>query len=124
MARKTKAKVTRKSKGEAALNRILKSFEKNALRSLRGLEVIADGIESGEVPGQSGLNRDMRQIAAAITLLQQEVVKHERLTLENAGLVRDAPLDLDAIKSEIGGKLDRIRDTLGSGAVPEGTVAG
>lgn len=57
----------------------------------------------------------IRTFTKARLVLRQEIQNYEKCLLENSGLVAEAPLDLDAVKSEIGRRLDRLRDTQGAG---------
>ena len=48
-------------------------------------------------------------LAQVRSQLVEEVSKHEKRVLQSEGLVADAPLDFDALRSSIGRKLDSIR---------------
>lgn len=78
----------------------------------RLMEATADlvlRIERDECASVSEASDMAKSLSKAIQSLLTETRKYEGVVLENTGLVADAPLDLDAIRLEIGSRLDRLR---------------
>ena len=72
-------------------------------------------IEGGETVTTAEVGRARSTFASARMAILDEVTKHEASILSSEGLLADAPLDLDELRSSIGGRLDRIRDSRGTG---------
>ena len=66
------------------------------------------------------LSATIQEMGKLQTHVNEEMRKYGRHVLEQKGLVADAPLDLDAIRLEVGGFLDRIRAAASAGRIPSG----
>ena len=93
---------------EAAMADILAAFSLMTERMLSD-----DSVPTSELPK---MLTAFGQIRAKLI---EEVTKHENRVLYNEGRVAHAPLDFDALRDEIGGKLDRIRAAGDAAEVPE-----
>ena len=66
---------------------------------------------SGDDRADADLVRSGVAMASVRTTLMKEVRRHEARVLDTEGLADAVQLDLDDIRSQIGRRLDRIRDT-------------
>ncbi len=86
------------AKSEKAMDEIMAAFELMAERMLEG-----------ENLSKAELSKSLSTLAETRTQLLKEVNKHEERVLLSKGLVATAPIDFDAVRSEIGRSLDRLR---------------
>lgn len=89
--------------------RMLDQSEKAMEDILAAFELMAERMLDGEMVSPAEMSKTRTALAQVRTHLLQEVNKHEERVLRSRGLVADAPLDLDEIRREIGGSLDRVR---------------
>ena len=96
--------------------RMLRESEKAMEDILEAFEVMADRIKSGEAEVAPAEITKMRTVLAQVrSQLVDEVNKHEERVFHSNGLSRDAPMDFEQLRSDIGSKLDRIRKSRGAG---------
>ena len=79
--------------------------------TLATFEILTDEYKARIMPKDREFRDALNMVSKAKLHLYQEQMNYEKSVLANEGLLADAPLDLDAIRSEIGSKLDRLRDT-------------
>lgn len=100
-----------KAHSERALHLLAQSSQ--ALdEALFAFDLMARGIREGEQLAPLDLAKVMTAIGTTRTKLISEVKEHDHRVLLSEGRIGDAPLDLDAIRSEIGRRLDRIHAAL------------
>ena len=80
-------------------------------RFINALIDLTDKIEAAKEMEKGEIDKTVRELSKSLIFATEEAEKYEKCVLENTGLVADAPLDLDAIRSEIGSRLDRLRAT-------------
>ncbi|MDA8585729.1 hypothetical protein N9L47_05575 [Rhodobacteraceae bacterium] len=85
---------------ETALEDVLAAFDLMSERILNGEEDVT----------LAEISKSRSHLGYVRAQLVEEVNRHEKRIFHSEGLVADAPLDFDAIRSSVGGKLDRIRD--------------
>ena len=91
--------------------RMLEQSEKALSEILAAFDLMAKRIERGDGDvSNAELTKAKVTLGYARTQIVDEVTKHEKRILQSRGLVADAPLDLDELRSSIGSKLDRIRE--------------
>lgn len=100
---------------EAALELSTELF----LRAARAMEALAVRTEAGELPDLP----DAKKVASSLREYEGQLLKERERVLEKrktiAGIDGDYAIDFDAVRAEIGGRLDRLRATGGAGAVSE-----
>ena len=102
--------------GTFTSRRMLGESEKAMEDILTAFEVMADRIKKGESDATPTEIIKMRTVLAQVrSQLVDEVKKHEERVFHSNGLSRDAPMDFEQLRSDIGSKLDRIRKSRGSG---------
>jgi|GEM_PF-3231561 len=97
--------------------RMLAQSEKAMEDILASFELMAERILGGEQVSLSEVSKARAAMAHVRSQLVEEVNKHEKRVLQSKGLTKDAALDFDAIRGEIGRSLDRIRATQGAEGV-------
>ena len=96
--------------GTIASRELLSKSEKSMQDILAAFELMAERIlEDKENLSKAELSQARIALAQTRSQLVDEVNKYEQRVLLSKGLVANAPLDFDAIRAEVGGKLDRIR---------------
>ncbi len=98
--------------------RMLDQSEKALDEILIAFDLMAERIKTGDDIPATELTRSFTALGQARTRLINEVKEHEKRVLRAEGLDPEAALDLDAIRFEIGRRLDRIRAALDEEAVP------
>ena len=78
-------------------------------RFISGLEDVTDKLEDGTLVSNGEVKASVKDFSLTLMYASQEAYRYEKSVLENTGLIADAPIDLDAIRSEIGSRLDRLR---------------
>lgn len=81
----------------------------SVLQDMTGLLVRAEDAESGSLT-LSGAN-----LSTMRTRILKEVERHEARVFDTTGQTDTTPADHDEIRASIGRRLDRIRDTRGTG---------
>ena len=81
---------------------------------LAGFRNMSERLAEGKDVAQTEVSRTRTALAGVRATLLDEVKRHEARVFNTKGLTATAPLDLDAIRSQIGRRLDRIRDAQGS----------
>jgi len=97
------------SQGTEHARWMLRQSEKALRDVLDGFDAMRQMMLSGEAPSISDISKARTALGNARSQLLDEVNKYERHILLSKGLSDKAPLDLDTIKNQIGGHLDRIR---------------
>ncbi|QMU57718.1 MAG: hypothetical protein GKR98_05595 [Boseongicola sp.] len=96
--------------------RVLLMHSEQALEDvLAAFALLAKRIKDGDLPSDTDFAQSCRVLARTRITLIEEIQKHEKRVLVAKGNAAEAPLDFDAIKDEIGRKLDRLREQKGSG---------
>lgn len=95
------------AQSEKALDEILTAFD-----------VMAERVRSGDDVSPIELTKACTALSQARTRLINEVKEHDKRALRAEGCDREAPLDLEAVRFEIGRRLDRIRAALDEEDVP------
>lgn len=98
---------------------LLSRSEKTLEDLLRALDLLQARMEADETLPSSELSKALVAFGSARHRLNEEMIKHEDRILFAAKRVANAPLDFDDLRCSIGGKLDRIRASLGSGELSE-----
>ena len=102
--------------GTFTSRRMLSESEKAMEDILKAFEVMADRIKDGESDVTPAEISKVRTVLAQVrSRLVDEVKKHEERVFHSNGLSAGAPMDFDRVRSEIGSKLNRIRDARRSG---------
>ena len=99
---------------QADTNRARKSLaqsEKALAEVVRAFELMAERMQVEDVPAAE-LTKTLTAHSQARTRLQDEVKEHDNRVLFAEGRLAEAPLDLDAIRAQIGCRLSRIRKAL------------
>ncbi len=97
--------------------RMLAQSEKAMEDILAAFELMAERILEGENVSLAELTRSRTAMAQVRAQMVEEVNKHEKRVLQSMGLTADSALDFDAIRCEIGSRLDRVRAARGSEGV-------
>ncbi|MBT8432996.1 MAG: hypothetical protein KJP27_10985 [Altererythrobacter sp.] len=98
---------------------MLKQSEKALRDVLDGFDAMRQMMLAGEQPSIPDLSKARVALGHARSQLLDEVNKYERHIFLSEGLTAEAPIDLDAIKDQIGSSLDRIRDAQDADGVSE-----
>ena len=83
-------------------------------------EIMANELQRGGVVKDTDFARTLTGISKTRSQLLGEIKAYERHVLKEGGLLPDAPLDLDAIRAEIGRRLDRFREAQRAKGVSKG----
>ena len=93
----------------------LQLTEELYLRAARAMEALAGRVEAGETPDVT----ETKKTAATLREQESMFLKERDRVLQQckagAGIDGDFAIDFDAVRAEIGGKLDRLRRHAGSG---------
>ena len=81
---------------------------------IAGFRDMADRLTQGKDVAQTEVTRARTALATMRATLLDEVRRHEARVLKSEGLAANARLDLDEVRSQIGSRLDRIRDARGT----------
>ena len=101
-------------------SRALLSYSEKSLRDvLDVLDILEARVRADETISQADLAKALTAIAQNRGRVHDDLRKHEDRILFEKKLVAHAPLDFDRLRSEIGGKIDRLRATFGAGDFPE-----
>ena len=92
--------------------RLLAQSEKALDDMLTAFDVMAERMHAGEDVPASELAKSLTALSQARTRLINEVKEHDNRDLFSGGRPEEAPLDLEAIRAEIGRRIGRIRDAL------------
>jgi hypothetical protein len=90
---------------------MLRQSEKALRDVLDGFDAMQEMMQSGEAPSISEIMKARTALGNTRAQLLEEVNKYERHILLSKGLIDEAPIDFDAIKDQIGSRLDRLRAT-------------
>ncbi len=85
--------------------------EKALAEVVRAFELMAERMQTEDVSAAE-LTKTLTAHSQARTRLQDEVKEHDNRVLLAEGRVAEAPLDLEAIRVEIGRRIDSIRHAL------------
>lgn len=77
---------------------------------LRAFEHMTGAMQSGERMTEMEMGKSMTSLGRVRRHFLEEVKSYEKHVFESNGLVASAPLDFDQLRSEIGSRLDRLRD--------------
>lgn len=91
---------------------LLENSEEALRDALTALNTLSRRVRDGEDIPPAEFTRTLTSLSQARTRLTEEVTRYEDRMLRARQRVADAALDFDAIRSEIGGKIDRIRASL------------
>lgn len=95
----------------------------DSTKSLRGvlkaLDILEARMTADETISQSDLARVLTAIAQNRGRVNDDMRKHEDRILFDKKLVANAPLDFDQLRSDIGRKVDRLREALRTEDVSE-----
>jgi len=95
--------------------RLLRESETALEDLLTAFEVMAQRYRDGEddvTPAE--ISKTRTALGLARSQLVDEVNKHEQRVFYAKGLVADAPINFEDLRAEIGGQLDRIRESQSS----------
>ncbi len=98
------------SQSEKALDEVLFVFDS-----------LSERLRTEGEPNSPEVMRAVTAMSQARSRLINEVKEHDKRVIRSEGRDAEAPLDLDAIRAEIGRRIDRIRAALDAGEVSEGT---
>lgn len=103
---------------------LLADSEKSLRGVLEALDILEARLRADETISQTDLSKALTAIAQNRGRVHDDMRKHEDRILFQSGRVANAPLDFDKLRFEIGGKIDRLRHTFGTGDLPEGVERG
>jgi len=92
--------------GDARL--LLESGEKAMRDLLMAFDNLSGQVRGGDVPPERDLARACVTLTRVRTTLMEEIQKHERRVLMSEGLTDEAPIDFDAIRTDIGRRIDNL----------------
>ncbi len=92
--------------GDARL--LLESGEKALRELLIAFDELSERIRDGDLAAERDLARTCVTLAKVRSTLMEEIQKHERRVLMSEGLNDEAPIDFDAIRKDIGRRIDRL----------------
>jgi hypothetical protein len=104
---------------ETAVPDALELSEGLYLRMASALEVLAKQVEAGKLPDIPNLKKtatSLREGEAHFLKERNRVIEQRRT---DAGVAGDFAIDFDAVRAEIGGRLNRLRKSRGSGEVSQ-----
>lgn len=82
--------------------------------AMTALDIIKRRVDDGDYVPPGDIAKLYQQLSASRIKLIDEVREHDKRIARAKGLDASAPLDLEALRSEIGRRLDRIRAESGS----------
>ena len=95
--------------GTVTARKMLAQSEKALGEILTAFELMAERMLDGEDLSKAELSKNFSALGETRSHLLKEVNKHEERVLLSKGLIATAPIDFDAVRSEIGRSLDRLR---------------
>ncbi|MCV6824081.1 MULTISPECIES: hypothetical protein [Halocynthiibacter] len=93
--------------------------EKHFERLAGALDRAVVAVEQGQPETAKEANGLVRDLSKSLQSVMEERVRVEKLRRQNAGIVHDFAIDFDSARSEIRGRLARLRATVGAGGVSE-----
>lgn len=91
-----------------------------ALReALAAFAILKERLLADETVPPTELARALTSISQNRGRVTDDMRKHEDRILFRSKRVANAPLDFDQLRSDLGGKIDRLRRSLGTGVVSE-----
>ena len=102
--------------GDARL--LLESGEKALRDLLIAFDLLSERILDGDLPEERDLARTCVTLAKVRSTLMEEIQKHERRVLMSEGLRDEAPIDFEAVRKDIGRRIDRITEQEETKGIP------
>ncbi|GGE40510.1 hypothetical protein [Actibacterium pelagium] len=106
---------------EQAAQEVLVEAEAHYTRTIQTLHAIIEDVKAGQLDRTKELKDALRNLHNASQTAFDERSKVEKRLRAEAGILNDYAFDLDGARSEIRGRLDRLRNAAGAGGVPEGS---
>ena len=97
--------------GTARARNLLASSEQALDDLLAAFNLMAEQVRRGDTVRKAELASAIVALTKCRTNIIEEIQKHERRVLSSAGLSTAVDLDFDAVRRDIGRRLDRLRDT-------------
>lgn len=104
---------------EQAAQEVLVEAEAHYRRTIQMLDGIIEEVKAGQLGRTKELKGALRDLHSASQTAFDERAKVEKRLRAEAGILNEYALDLDAARSEIWGRLDRLRAAGGAGGVSE-----
>ena len=104
--------------GTERARQMLAQSEKALDEILTAFDLMAERIRAGADVPATEMARSFTALSQARTRLINEVKEHDKRVLLAEGVDAAAPLDLEAVRVEIGRRLDRIRAALDEENIP------
>ena len=86
-------------------------------RYVADIETILGRLEDGDFDQLAQLPKVRRELVSCAKQLRDAEIELDQQSTKDA--LRDGDIDFDAIRTQIGGRLDRLRAAAGAGDVPE-----